>query len=128
MPGFGKKSMENLAQCHEDLQVLFNEVILTIDCSVICGHRGKKAQQEAYNDGFSKVQYPNSKHNSIPSLAADVVPFPIDWKDVDRFNYFGEFVLRTAKRLLKEGRINHVIEWGGTWDKFRDYPHYQVRV
>lgn len=126
MPVFGKRSRTNLAQCHDDLQVLFNEVIQYVDCAVICGHRGRIAQNEAFNKGFSKVRYPNSKHNSLPAMAADVVPWPIDWDNIQRFVDFGEFVLKIADRLYKEGKITNRIIWGGQWN-WKDYPHYEIR-
>ena len=125
MPKFGKRSRTNLSQCHPDLQTLFNDVIQFVDCSVICGHRGEKEQNEAEEKGFSKLRFPKSKHNKLPSLAADVVPYPIDWKDIKRFNDFGLFVLNRSLYLWKEGKISNHIEWGGTW-KFTDYPHFQI--
>ena len=51
MPKFGRKSRERLETCHKDLQVLFNHVIENIDCSVLCGHRGEKEQNEAVASG-----------------------------------------------------------------------------
>ena len=127
MSYFSKRSLTNLKQCHPDLQVLFNEVIQIVDCAVICGHRNQKDQNSAFNKGFSKVRFPNSKHNTIPSMAADVVPWPIDWQDIERFKDFGKFVTDTADRLFKEGKIANHIEWGGTWN-WKDYPHYQIKA
>lgn len=123
---FSKRSKENLSQAHEDLQVLFNEVIKCRDCSVICGYRGEKEQNEAFDNGKSLLKYPNSKHNKIPSLAVDIVPYPIAWDDIKRFEEFGDFVLKKAESLKKEGRINGKIIWGGNWKKFKDYPHYEL--
>lgn len=126
MPVFSKISKTNLSQCNIDLQILFNDVIQYVDCSIICGHRGKKEQDEAFNKGFSKVKYPFSKHNKIPSQAVDVVPYPIDWENKERFIEFGKFVLNRAEKLLEEGKITHHIEWGGNWATFVDLPHYQI--
>jgi len=125
MPVFGTRSKKNLSECHKDLQALFNEVIQYVDCAVICGHRGEEAQNEAYDKGFSKVRFPKSKHNRMPSYAADVVPWPLDWEDEKRFIAFGNFVLETAYRLLQDGKITSRIAWGGTW-KWKDYPHYEI--
>ena len=127
MPVFGKRSKDNLAQCHVDLQTLFNEVIQIVDCSVITGHRGETEQNEAYDKGFSKLKFPKSKHNSLPAMAADVVPYPIDWENRKRFIDFGNFVLHTAQNLYKDGKITHKVVWGGTWASFPDYPHYELR-
>lgn len=117
---FGKASRERLATCHPDLQRLFNEVIKEIDCSIICGHRTAEEQEKAFKGGFSKVQFPNSKHNQMPSLAVDVAPYPIDWNDVAGFERLAEVVKRKAKEL------NIKIVWGGDWKRFVDRPHWEL--
>lgn len=127
MAVFGKRSRDNLAQAHPDLQVLFNEIIKYVDCSVICAHRGEKDQNEAFDKGFSKVRFPNSKHNSKPSMAVDVVPYPIEWENSKRFIDFGNFVTSQAQSLYKAGKISHKVVWGGTWVTFQDLPHYELR-
>ena len=129
MPQFSGKSLERLKTCHPDLQRLFTEVIKHYDCTVTCGHRGKDEQDEAVRTGASKLAWPNSKHNQLPSIAIDVVPFPIDWNDTSRFYHFAGFVLATAKQLGIE------IRWGGDWnsdlkfrdEKFKDLPHYELK-
>lgn len=135
MPKFSKRSLERLGQCHVDLQIIFKEVIKHYDCSILCGHRGKKEQDKAYKEGKSKLVFPKSKHNLTPSLAIDVVPYPIEWNDLKRFYYFGGFVKGIASQLLKEGFISHEIRWGGDWDsdndfadqKFTDLPHFELK-
>lgn len=133
MPSFGERSRRELATCHSALQSLFNGVIREYDCSVLCGRRGKEAQDAAFAAGFSKVQWPNSKHNAIVpdlSLAVDVVPYPIDWKDRDRFYHFAGYVRGVASRM----DIEIKIRWGGDWDSdfdlrdqsFMDWPHFEV--
>ena len=126
MPSFSKRSKTNLSQAHPDLQTLFNEVIKERDCSVICGERGEKAQNKAYAEGNSKKRYPDSKHNKKPSLAVDVVPWPLDWNDIKGFKEFGEYVMRVYERMWGEGKIKSVISWGGHWRTFKDYPHYEI--
>ena len=78
MPSFGTKSRERLETCHPDLQTLFNAVIEEVDCSVICGYRNKADQDKAVASGNSKAEYPKGKHNSNPSTAVDVYPYPVD--------------------------------------------------
>lgn len=125
MPKFSKRSLRNLNQCHPDLITLFKDVIQFVDCSIICGHRGEKEQNEAYDKGFSKLRWPKSKHNQMPSMAVDAVPYPIEWENKKRFINFGEFVLNRALYLWKDGKICHRIVWGGTW-QFTDYPHFEL--
>ena len=127
-------SKVRLSECHGDLQIVFKEVLKYFDNSIICGHRGEQEQNTAFESGYSKVKYPNSKHNSYPSMAVDALPYPIDWKDEKRMIFFAGFVIATAKRLKEEGKITHYIRWGGDWDKdldlkdnkFQDYPHYEL--
>ena len=74
MPQFGKKSKEQLATCNGKLRKVFNEVIKTVDCSVLEGHRGEDRQNALYEEGKTKVKYPHGRHNEFLSRAADVVP------------------------------------------------------
>ena len=100
MPKFSTSSMQKLRTCDPELQILFNYVIRYFDCKVIWGERDKEAQNEAFAEGFSTVQYPNSNHNSSPSEAADAVPWPIQWDNTDRMRYFIGFVKGVALSLI----------------------------
>lgn len=128
MPNYSSRSTKELATCDERLQLVFNEVIKRFDCSILKGHRKKEEQDEKYRLGLSKVQYPNSKHNFFPSLAVDVAPYPVDWRDRERFHYFAGYVVGTAISLGVR------IRWGGDWDKdtqvkdnaFDDLPHFEL--
>jgi peptidoglycan L-alanyl-D-glutamate endopeptidase CwlK len=109
---FSDISKARLAVAHADLQILFNEVIKYFDCKIICGFRNELDQNKAFEDGYSKLKYPNSKHNQVPSLAVDVVPYPIDWKDVNRMRFFAGFVLGIARQLKVQGKITNEIITG----------------
>ena len=129
MPKFGKTSKKRLETCEEELQSLFNEVVKYFDCSVLVGYRGRNEQDTAYESGHSKVKWPDGKHNSRPSFAADVAPYPIDWEDRERFIYFGGFVKGCAYRM------DIPLRWGGDWDndtqlsdnKFDDLVHFELK-
>ena len=129
MPKFGKTSREKLSTCHEDLQKVFNEVIKHVDCSVIEGHRNSARQNLLYAEGKTKVEYPNGRHNASPSRAADVVPYPVDWSDRERFHLFAGFVIGIAQSMGVK------LRWGGDWNmnfevddnKFDDFPHFELR-
>lgn len=128
MPRFGTQSTDNLNECHDDLQRLFREVVKVFDCKVIWGFRDKEAQNQAFHRGASGKRWPDSWHNSKPSLACDVLPYPVDYKDIARFYYFGGYV----KRLAIEMKIS--VTWGGDWDSdwevrdqsFNDLGHWQL--
>lgn len=115
MANFSKRSKEQLASCDERLQVLFEAVVKIFDCSVIEGHRGEKKQKTYYETGRSQLPYPESKHNSKPSMAVDVVPYPIDWNDKNRFYAFVGFVKGVALSL------NIKVRSGADWDNDNDY-------
>ncbi len=135
MPIFGKRSIGNLKGCHQDLRFLFRIVVYNFDCSVIKGKRGEKEQEAAFAAGMTKVHYPDSKHNVEPlSLAADVIPYPVDWRNINRFYFFGGYVKGIASQLYFLGNIKHRIRWGGDWDgdwdikdqTFMDLGHFEL--
>tara|TARA_R100001244_G_scaffold116767_1_gene86841 strand:- start:188 stop:583 length:396 start_codon:yes stop_codon:yes gene_type:complete len=129
MPRFGKRSLKQLDTCDVSLKRVFDEVIKTVDCSVLEGHRSKDRQNALYDEGKTKLKYPRGRHNHSPSRAVDVVPYPIDWNDRERFHLFAGFVLGIAKSM----GIN--LRWGGDWNqnwevddnKFDDFPHFELR-
>jgi hypothetical protein len=129
MPYFGRRSKKHLATCDKRLQDVFNEVIKHVDCSVIEGHRDEERQNKLYEEGKTKVYWPNGRHNAKPSKAADVVPYPIDWDDRERFHLFAGFVIGIAKSM------GITLRWGGDWDqdwtvmdnKFDDFPHFEIK-
>lgn len=125
MPRFSDTSEMRLNECHGDLRKLFFAVVRSYDCSILVGHRDQRTQNQAYLEQRSKVQWPNSKHNTKPSRAVDVAPYPIDWgetgtskqrrKAIARFYHFAGFVLATSKFLEVE------VRWGGDWDMDLDF-------
>jgi len=128
MPKFSKKSLKQLETCHANLRKVFVEVIKTVDCSILEGHRGKDKQNTLYKEGKTKVKYPNGRHNEFLSRAVDVVPYPIDWDDRERFHLFAGFVLGIANQMGIK------LRWGGDWNinwfvddnKFDDFPHFEL--
>ena len=151
MPSFGTHSARNLLTCHQDLQTLFHYVIKTFDCTIIYGHRSVEKQFELYKIGrelrdgrwiktgnvvtFKDGINNKSKHNESPSHAVDAVPYPIDWRDMNRMRYFAGYVKGCAQMLYEYGAISHVIVSGVDWDndtdlndqRFLDVPHFQIQ-
>lgn len=136
MPRFSQASRDKLATAHPDLQRVLNLAIERIDFTVLYGYRSPSEQMELFKkgrvrengqwrkvgptvtnlDGKSKL----SKHNYSPSRAVDIAPYPIDWRDLDRFEELAEVVKQCAEELGVS------ITWGGDWPKFRDYPHFEL--
>ena len=129
MPYFGTKSKKRLITCDIRLQKVFNEVIKHVDCSILEGHRSKDRQNKLYEEGKTKVKYPNGRHNRQPSSAVDVTPYPVDWKDRERQTLFAGFVIGVASQM----DINLI--WGGDWDqdfqvtdnRFDAFPHFELK-
>jgi len=116
---FSKKSLERISECHPNLQKIAHELIKELDVTVLCGHRGERDQNHAFNTGKSKLRWPRSKHNQAPSLAIDIAPYPIDWNNIPRFEDMCDRIKRIASSLkikIRQGR-----EFS-----FSDYPHTEL--
>ena len=134
MPRYSTRSKSRLATCDKRLQKVFNEVIKHVDCSILEGHRSKERQNRLYDEKRTKVKYPNGRHNSNPSKAVDVTPYPVDWEDRERQTLFAGFVIGIARSMGIK------IRWGGNWDmyeengrwavkdnRFDDFPHFEIK-
>ncbi len=121
MPFFSHLSKKRLAECHPDLQLIFNRIIKLYDIFILCGHRGEIAQNKAFDDGVSKLRYPDGKHNSVPSRAVDVAPYPYAAKKKTTFYYLAGLVDAVAIDLYDKGLITHKVRWGGDWDSDKDF-------
>lgn len=128
MPAFGDASKRRLAELHPDLQRVCLEVIEHFNFTIVCGHRGEIDQNMAFEQGRSKLRWPDGKHNTLPSNAMDLMYFPIDWEDTKGAILFAGFVLGTARQM------GIGLRWGGDWDRdwslknnrFNDYPHFEL--
>ena len=72
MPKFSNTSFSKLSTCHIDLQTIFYEVIKIFDCTIITGFRNEETQEKSFNTKKSKLDWPKSKHNKLPSLAVTI--------------------------------------------------------
>ncbi len=117
MAHLGAASLAKLATCHADLQRLIRayEQVSPRDFTVLCGTRGRLEQEAAFASGASKVHWPNSKHNRVPSLAVDIAPYPVNWKDTAAFEAQRREVLALATQL---GIKIRTISW--------DLPHFEI--
>lgn len=71
---------------------------------------------------LSKVTWLNnplaSKH--VTGKAVDIVPYPIDWEDINKFKKINEAMQAAAKELGVK------LSYGGDWTKKKDYPHWEL--
>jgi peptidoglycan L-alanyl-D-glutamate endopeptidase CwlK len=136
MSNYSLISKKKLESCHPDLQAIFFYVILGYDNTIVCGHRGEQEQNQAFAAGNSQLQWPNSKHNSYPSMAVDAVPYEtnhLDWGKTQMANFAG-YVKGIADLLFRMSIISHHvrcgIDWNGNNDiddtKFVDAGHFEL--
>jgi len=143
MYNFGDKSKARLETCHPDIQLICKEVIKIYDFSVLEGHRTQETQARYFAEGKSTLDGVNkkSKHQSSPSMAADIMPykkgsnaFSGHEKDDRRFYMLMGMVKAVAARLKEEGLITHDVRFGLDWDgddtfrdqTFDDLPHFEL--
>jgi len=128
MPNFSDKSLAKLATSDPRLQRVFQEVVRNFDCTILEGHRNRERQNQMVEEGKSQVRWPDGKHNTVPSMAVDVCPYPIVWDDRERQTLFAGFVLATANAMGID------LRWGGDWDRdtevrdntFDDLVHFEL--
>ncbi len=124
MPRFGTRSLSKVHECEDSLQRVLFEAIKHYDFSCIWGFRDQVDQTTVFRDGFSRTQWPNSKHNSSPSRAFDVIPYPQGFKaDHKEFYKQATYILRAAVEV----GVN--IKWAGHWkrrDEGPDLAHFEL--
>lgn len=141
MPKLSQTSKNKLFTCHQDLIDIVQEAIKIYDFTVLYGHRTPLEQINLYSQGRELIDgnwvivdkkkivtycdgsEKPSKHNSFPSLAVDLAPYPIDWKDLTRFRELSDLI----KKIALEKNIK--IKWGGDFKgTFKDSPHFELIV
>ena len=153
MASFGTSSQKKLNTCEPKIRLICNEAIKYIDFSVITGHRTKEKQNALYPK-FTKLKWPNGKHNKFPSKAIDVAPYiqpygtifgnpneivhMMELTDVSEAEAKA-FVWKSYARLIgiMEGialcnniNIRVGIDWDGDFDMldqtFHDLGHWEI--
>ena len=106
MPRFGSRSRKRLKGVDAKLVNVLNATVKIMDITVIEGLRSKERQAELLEKGATKVKY--SKH--MEGRAVDVAPYPIQWKDRERFHYMGGIIRGVRSQMGIK------VRWGGDWD------------
>ena len=96
------------------LQLIATHVAKRFNCSILCGHRDRPEQDEAFRTGKSKATFPNSKHNVLPSRAMDIAPY---FPNEDTYNnlncmMFSCYVQAVADMLGIPVRIGNGLDPG----------------
>jgi peptidoglycan L-alanyl-D-glutamate endopeptidase CwlK len=114
----GTRSLQSLSGVHPDMVAVVKRAIEITeqDFTVIEGIRNVNRQRSLLKAGKSTTM--NSRH--ITGHAVDMVPWPVDWNDLERF----EVVSEAMKAAAEELEVS--IVWGGDWKSFYDGPHFEL--
>jgi peptidoglycan L-alanyl-D-glutamate endopeptidase CwlK len=135
MMGFklGKTSLDRLQGVDETLVNVVKRAIeiSEVDFTVLEGVRTLERQRELYAQGRTapgKIVTWTMKSRHIEGKAVDLVPYPLDWNDLDKFNKIKDAMFQAAKEL----DVN--LRWGADWDGDGNYrekgeydsPHFEI--
>lgn len=113
-----------------ELVLLVDDLLYYMDVSLTTGHRNKQDQNDLY-PVFTKVRWPNGKHNRLPSKAVDMQPYPYPKSENSLRAALG--YMAGLSTLIAE-RHGFKIRWGGDWNRngdvtdqeFNDLFHIEV--
>lgn len=135
----GATSLKRLVSVHPRLTAVVRRAIeiSAVDFSVLEGVRTPARQLELYAQGRTKpgpvvtwVKVSNHFINKKTGYghAVDLVPFPLDWDDLSKFNAISLAMMQAANELKTP------IRWGADWDRDgkprergeTDSPHFEL--
>lgn len=140
MPYFGRGSKTKLHTCHQLLQSIALEVVSEFDCAVDYGYRNKILQDSLVERGVSKLYYPKSRHNKIPSMGIDLIPYingRKTWNERQAL-FFAGYVKAIGEAMTKawnnKFRTRFTFRLGADWDcddnvndqTFHDICHFEL--
>ena len=129
---FGKRSTRELATLHEDLQLVLVEAIQIIDFSIMCGHRDERLQNLHFDQGRTKLKWPQSNHNAMPSQAVDIAPYPINFRDNPKVlaRFYMLMGMIYAISVRKKVKLRFGLDWSSdfifTDQNFDDLVHIEL--
>lgn len=117
---WGLRSLEVRKDLHPDLIKVLDTALVIVDMSLIEGHRNKKRQDFLYPK-FTKVKWPNSRHNTFPSEAVDITPSPFrgypDRQDPDYPKELARWYALASVISAVGHLLNIPIRTGADWDR-----------
>ena len=120
---YSRRSINRLQGVHPKIVAILFLMAKEMDLTIVEGVRSEERQAQLFATGFSKVQYPNSKHNVEPgekfARAVDVVPADTFFKSIERFEEMGVLLKKCAAELGVS------VRWGGDWN-WKDYAHFEL--
>lgn len=135
MRNWSKRSQFVYNTLDERLQDVCDYILQEVaDISLTSGYRDQKTQNKYYYDipQRSKVPWPESKHNQLPSIAVDFQPYPYPDREEKLWASLA-YVAGSAKEYAKSKGFE--LRWGGDWDgdgdltdqNFDDLFHLEIK-
>lgn len=130
----GTRSKENLKGIHSDLVKVVERAIglSSQDFTVISGVRTTQEQKDLYAQGRTKPGSIVTNADGVKNksnhqakadgygYAVDIVPYPVDWNDLNKFRAIANAIKAAACELKV------TVKWGGDWTNLKDYPHFEL--
>lgn len=130
----GRTSSRRLSTCcpaiQEIVRAAANDPNCPCDFGVVCGGRGKDAQEKAFAEGKSNARWGSSDHNVMKgdkpySMGVDLAPYSSAlrnyiWEDDELYAALALHLMTTASKL------GYRLEWGGNYTSIKDMPHYSL--
>jgi len=114
---WGSRSSEVRSELTHNLQWVMDTLLAEAgDISLVCGHRTQHEQDALYPE-FTKVKWPNGKHNSLPSKAVDFQPYPYP---ADKKVLWASLAYYAGRAIEIGKRKGIRIRWGGDWNENGD--------
>ncbi|HAN19616.1 MAG: hypothetical protein A2X13_14750 [Bacteroidetes bacterium GWC2_33_15] len=147
MRAFGKTSNDRLNTANSDIQLVMRKSVATcpVDFGIAQGGRTYEQQLEYFLKGASSLdprdlkQKEKAKHLHTPSDAVDIYIYIPERNDMmydkEHLAFVAGWILCTADRLFREGKIKRKLRWGGNWDgdgiliidqQLQDRPHFET--
>lgn len=136
---WGTNSRKILDTCHPIIRATFTEALSLglVDITASEGFRHRERQNDLFERGKSKVSWPDSRHNSMPSEAIDAYPFvngkvSYDW---NHCIFLAGIIQSVSKRMFQTQVLDGWLRWGGNWDMdgepitdqdFQDLGHFEI--
>jgi len=117
MRKWSAKSLQVRDTLDHRLILMVDELLTYMDVSLLYGYRDERLQSTLYAQGKSKLRYPKSKHNTYPSLAVDMQPYPYPTNENDLRAALGYMAGLCYMIAEKHG---FAIRWGGDWNRNGD--------
>ena len=146
---FGKRSLDNLATVHPDMQCLAKAALAAskVDFTVVEGKRTEQRQRELYgkgrdvtrliNAGYSVAEAERYAKPSESKVTNTLKSNHMSGKAIDVYPYIKGAVVvnppqsawdEIARAFRAAGAATGVkYEWGGDWKSFIDRPHFELK-